>query len=85
MVVTLDESTVFMGSHFYQGRSIRRHMFSLVLTEAIRLSTNTEHRECVVTIIGNVIQMVSKACMNPEVIPGKSLTTACNHALIVLT
>ncbi|KAJ8694557.1 hypothetical protein PTI98_007221 [Pleurotus ostreatus] len=71
MVVTLDESTVFMGSHFYQGRSIRRHMFSLVLTEAIRLSTNTEHRECVVTIIGNVIQMVSKACMNPEVIPEK--------------
>lgn len=73
MVVTLDNSTVFSGSHFYHGRCIRRHMYSLVITAALPITTNTAHDECAISIIRNVIDMFRKACLKPEVIPGKSL------------
>lgn len=72
MVVTLEDSTVFSGSHFYHGRSIRRHMFSLIISAAMPNTTNTEHDECAISIIGRVVEMIGKACLTPNVVPGKS-------------
>ncbi|KAF9486629.1 hypothetical protein BDN71DRAFT_1565065, partial [Pleurotus eryngii] len=69
MVFTLDDSTVFSGSHFYHGRCLRRHMFNLVITAALPDSTNTTHDECAISIIGNVLKMIRKACLKPEAIP----------------
>ncbi len=73
MVVTLNDSTVFSGSHFYRGQCIRRHMYSLIVTAALPLTTNTSHDECAISIIRNVVDMFRKACLKPEVIPRKSL------------
>ncbi|KAF4584759.1 hypothetical protein EYR38_001990 [Pleurotus pulmonarius] len=69
MVVTLNDSTVFSGSHFYRGQCIRRHMYSLIVTAALPLTTNTSHDECAISIIRNVVDMFRKACLKPEVIP----------------
>ncbi|KAJ8694450.1 hypothetical protein PTI98_009374 [Pleurotus ostreatus] len=69
MVVTLEDSTVFSGSHFYHGRSIRRHMFSLIISAAMPSATNTEHDECTISIMGRVVEMIGKACLTPNVVP----------------
>lgn len=74
MVFTLGDSTVFLGSHFYHGRCLRRHMFNLIITAALPELTNTAHNECAISIISNVLEMIRKACLKPEAIPGTSST-----------
>ncbi|KDQ22043.1 hypothetical protein PLEOSDRAFT_1110157 [Pleurotus ostreatus PC15] len=71
MVVTLDDSTVFMGRHFYQGRSIRRHMFSFVHSACIPLSTNTDHNQCAASIIRRLVAAFRAACFTLDAIPAR--------------
>ncbi|KAF9487714.1 hypothetical protein BDN71DRAFT_1513698 [Pleurotus eryngii] len=69
MVFTLDDSTVFSSSHFYHGQCLQHHMFNLIIMAALLDSMNTTHNECAISIIGNVLEMIRKACLKPEAIP----------------
>lgn len=71
MVVTLDDSTIFVGRHFYEGRSIRRHLISFLHSACISLTTNTEHDQCAVSIICRLVDAFKSAFFTPDVIPGK--------------
>lgn len=83
MVVTLDDPTVSMGRHFYQGRSIRRHMFSFVHSACIPLSTNTDHNQCAASIIRRLVDAFRAACFTPDAIPGKFVFVPPNSHLIL--
>ncbi|KAF7419333.1 hypothetical protein PC9H_001920 [Pleurotus ostreatus] len=48
-------------------------MYSLIITAALPITTNATHDECAISIIRNVIDMLRKACLKPEVIPEKLL------------
>lgn len=83
MVVTLDDSTVFMGCHFYQGRSIRHHMFSFVHSACIPLSTNMHHNQYAMSIIRRLVDAFRSACFTPDAIPGKFVFVPPNSHLIL--
>ncbi len=88
MVVTLEESAIFMGRHFYQGRSIRRHLYSFIHSASIPITTNTDHNECAISIINRLVDAFKWASFTPDAIPSKSTLISPRlrlHSLVLIT